>query len=396
MHFAIIFQRFGPYHHARLAAASKLGRLTAIEMGALDKTYAWRSEPQSDQFEHIILFRDRDIQDVSGKHVLKVLANTLDELQPDVVAVPGWGSHYALAALWWCMKNNVPAVMMSESTAHDFKRRWYMEKIKGQVVRSVSAGLVGGKPHAKYLSGLGVPRERVFLGYDVVDNDYFSLHAGKAKKEAAALRREQKLPDRYFLASGRFIEKKNLPRLVEAFARYLRSSEEMKWHLVLMGDGPLRHYLEVLISELDLVEHVHFVGFRQYDELPIYYGLADVFIHPSTSEQWGLVVNEAMASGLPVLVSNRCGCAPDLVHEGINGFTFDPYDVGRLAKLMLRISSDECNREAMGRASREIIGNWAPGTFAENLWKAAEAAMTAPPKRAVLGKVLLTALIHCY
>ena len=79
-------------------------------------------------------------------------------------------------------------------------------------------------------------------------------------------------------------------------------------------------------------------GFKQYDELPIYYGLAGAFIHASTTEQWGLVVNEAMAAGLPVIVSERCGCAPDLVENGRNGFTFDPYDVDALTHLMLKMA----------------------------------------------------------
>ncbi len=81
------------------------------------------------------------------------------------------------------------------------------------------------------------------------------------------------------------------------------------WDLVLLGDGPLKPTLLKLISSLGLESCVHLPGFKQYDELPVYLGLAETFIHASTTEQWGLVVNEAMASGLPVLVSNRCGCA---------------------------------------------------------------------------------------
>jgi len=137
-------------------------------------------------------------------------------------------------------------------------------------------------------------------------------------------------------------------------------------------------------------------GFKQYDELSAYYGLANVFVHASTTEQWGLVVNEAMVAGLPVIVSNRCGCAPDLVEEGRNGFTFDPYNVDELARLMLKVSRmTENEREAMGRRSREIIKHWTPQTFAENLMKAVETALVAPqPKEALVDKALLWALIH--
>ena len=125
------------------------------------------------------------------------------------------------------------------------------------------------------------------------------------------------------------------------------------WHLVLLGDGELRGELERRIALPDLAGAVILRGFRQYDELPAFYGLARAFVHASTTEQWGLVVNEAMAAGLPVLVSARCGCAQDLVRNGVNGFTFDPYDVEELAGLMQRVAAmTEGQRRAMGQASQ--------------------------------------------
>src|SRR5206468_501416 len=100
------------------------------------------------------------------------------------------------------------------------------------------------------------------------------------------------------------------------YARYRMAAGPGAWSLVVLGDGVLRGDLEQLRTELNLGDHVLFPGFKQYDELPAYYGLATAFIHASMVEPWGLVVNEAMAAGLPVLVSARCGCAWDLVEEG--------------------------------------------------------------------------------
>ena len=133
---------------------------------------------------------------------------------------------------------------------------------------------------------------------------------------------------------------------------------------MLLGDGPLKSDLCRLISDLGLQHSVLLPGFKQYPELPAYYGLASAFVHASTTEQWGLVVNEAMASGLPVLVSNRCGCAADLVQEGVNGFTFDPFNVEQLAQLMFQISAFQPFRlSAFGSASREIISRVGSGAF---------------------------------
>src|SRR6185369_3826531 len=108
--------------------------------------------------------------------------------------------------------------------------------------------------------------------------------------------------------------------LVQGYAKYRAKVGKSAWKLVLLGDGPTN--LIRLIADLELQDSVLLPGFKQYEELPTYYGLANAFVHASTSEPWGLVINEAVASGLPVIVSNRCGCAPELVNG--NGFTFDP------------------------------------------------------------------------
>ena len=121
----------------------------------------------------------------------------------------------------------------------------------------------------------------------------------------------------------------------------------------------------------------------------------DAFVHASTTEQWGLVVNEAMASGLPVMVSNRCGCVFDLVREGCNGFAFDPYDVEQLARLMLRVGEmEDEERTQMGDVSRRIIAGWGPDRFARGLGEAIECAMRVGPIRAgLLDRLLLRGLI---
>jgi glycosyltransferase involved in cell wall biosynthesis len=126
-------------------------------------------------------------------------------------------------------------------------------------------------------------------------------------------------------------------------------------------------------------------GFIQYPDLPEYYARAGAFVHASTTEQWGLVVNEAMASGLPVLISNSCGCAQDLVQDGVNGFTFDPTDVHQLAGLMASLSAFQSFRVSeFGAASRAIISDWGPERFAQGMKAAAECALKAGPKQAML------------
>jgi glycosyltransferase involved in cell wall biosynthesis len=257
--------------------------------------------------------------------------------------------------------------------------------------------LAGGTPQAGYLTKLGLPSDRVFVGYDVVDNSYFAGKAEMLKGESGEQKAENRqrfgLPEKHFLACCRFGEKKNIPRLVEAYARYRELAQlstlnsqpsTAAWSLVLLGDGEKRTEIEETISRLGVTGSVHLAGAKSYGDIPAYYALAGAFVHASTIEQWGLVVNEAMASGLPVLVSNRCGCVPDLVQDGVNGFTFDPYNVEELARLMLKLATRNSQLSTMGLASQRIIRDWGPERFASGLKAAVDKALEVGPARPTL------------
>src|SRR6266513_2023833 len=201
--------------------------------------------------------------------------------------------------------------------------------------------------------------------------------------------------DYIFVAAGS-VKKKNLSGLMKGYAFYrsLAGPNNGKW--VLLGDGPLRSHLLSLCHELDLDNDILLPGFIQYRELPAYYALADGFVHASTTEQWGLVVNEAMATGLPVIVSNRCGCVPDLVAKGENGFTFNPESVEDLSKLMVDMSRLSDRRlEEMRAESRRIIAGFTPTHFAIAAQGAIDVVKVTPICRAtLLSSLLLKALIH--
>lgn len=381
LHAAVLFHRVGPYHFARLRQAGRAMRITAVEFSGKDETYAWDQVTGADSFQRVTLFEQADSHSRPVREVMDRVRLALEESRPDVVAIPGWSDCGALAALKWCVTRRVPAVVMSETTAWDDPRRAWREWVKRRLVRLYSGALAGGRANAEYLVKLGMPAERVFLGYDAIDNEHFSQGVKAIRRGQMAGKDKQNLPEQYFLASARFIEKKNLPGLLQAYAGYRRLCGEgglTPWHLVLLGDGELRSALLTLRGALGLETSVHLPGFKQYPELPIYYGLAQAFIHASTAEPWGLVVNEAMASGLPVLVSNRCGCARDLVQHGRNGFGFDPHDPDQLARLMLRLMRlQPGERAAMGLASQEIIADWGPERFGRGLRRASELAVSA-------------------
>ena len=394
---AILFDWLGPYHWARLQAAARFFRVVAVETCAITREYQWERVDEAPAFEKVTLFADGSDSCKFKRALLrKKMVNALGEVDPAVAMIPGWATPASLVALEWCLQNQRPAVVMSESNAFDVKRYALAELIKRIVVSLFSAGLAGGDLQKEYLVSLGLPRHRVFTGYDVVDNEYFATNAVHVRENQTAFRKELKLPEKYFLASARFVPKKNLRRLMEGYALYRSLVGPNHWKLVLLGDGPLRPELVTLRHKLELTSDILLPGFIQYRQLPAYYALADAFVHASSTEQWGLVVNEAMAAGLPVIVSNRCGCVPDLVAEGKNGFTFDPASVKGLGKLMADMSRlSERRLEEMREESRRIIAGFTPAHFAKAAQRAIEVAKAAPICRATLfSSLLLKALIH--
>jgi 1,2-diacylglycerol 3-alpha-glucosyltransferase len=391
---AVLFDNFGPYHIARLSAAARECEILGLEVAGRSTDYDWMPTNGSTGFLRSILLEQETSAGAKTRILRARLHEVLSTFRAEVVAIPGWSSRAAFCALEWCLEHGVPAIVMSESQAIDGRRSgtmysWSSERVKQSLLRAFGAGLVGGESHRQYLVQLGMPAEQVFLGYDAIDNDYFARGAAATRANAAEIRQKLSLPQQYFLASNRFIPKKNLPFLIRSYARYRRqspisrSNQTGPWDLVILGDGPLRAEIEKLIAECGLAGHVSLPGFRQYEDLPAYYGLAGGFVHASTTEQWGLVVNEAMAAGLPVLVSNRCGCAAELVKQGKNGnsgystgWQFAPDDEAALADLMACLAGDEPSRVAMGRQSVELISSWGPDRFARGLRDAAQCALS--------------------
>ena len=392
MRCAILFDNLGPYHVARLEAAARTLDLVAIQGGTCSTTYAW--EPSADLSCPVFSVNPNGAsEELTKNNFVRRLNCLLVDARPEVVFVPGWASTLALTSMLWALKKRIPIVMMSESTPWDEPRVVWKEAIKRSILRDTTAALVGGSVHHDYCLQLGMVSSSIFDGYDTVDNDYFTA---KAKAIRSADIQNHFAYHDFFLASCRFVEKKNLFRLVDAYSVHRQRCEDA-WDLCLLGDGPLKEELishcssvglEVAMAapwEKKYSEHksetkrgrVFMPGFRQIGDLPFFYARAKALVHASTTEQWGLVVNEAMASGLPVIVSERCGCALDLVLEGGTGWKFDPEDVEELTDrldLVRALSISDYDR--MTANTLQHVANWGPDRFAIGAMAAAEYAVT--------------------
>lgn len=370
---AIFFNHFGPYHVARLEALGAMAKIKGFEVWGLEtfcqeSSYPWKIMNKGHNFSWIRLFPNEKYGDKNIVSLMKAGLSCLRKLSPDVVVTAGYSEPIMWAGLIWAKWRRVPVVVMGDSKYDDFPRPTQKEKLKRKLVSRFDSALVAGSPQISYFSSLGIPLTRIFTGYDVVDNEHFRKGAAKARQQQITLQKSLGLPEHYFLAVSRFIPKKNLSRLLRAYHCYQTLAKHDPWGLVICGAGPLESALREQARD---IPGIQFHGFQQVDILPVYYGLAGCFVVPSShDEPWGLVVNEAMASGLPVLVSKKCGCVQDLVQEGVNGFIFNPLDTEELAQLMVKMSSGELDLEAMGQASQQIISRWTPEVFAENLLQA--------------------------
>jgi glycosyltransferase involved in cell wall biosynthesis len=362
---AVIYINYGPYHLARIRALARINlNVIGIEVASKEKLRLWRPAKEKLSFKLVTLF-EKEFESVPSKKQIKAMQYCLDREKPKVVVIAGYSMPVMRTAARWAKENGAISILMSATWKGDKSRNWVKERIKAILVKRLFDSIfVGGERQLNYIKSLGIATEYIWKGNNVVDNAYFASNALKIKADAEVYLAKLGLPQKYFLYVGRFSPEKNLPRLLKAYQQYRRQGG--KWELVLIGEGPQKDELKSLTQKGDIL-NLHWPGFKQYDELTAYYSLASCLILPSLSEPWGLVANEAMASGLPVLLSNRCGCLPELCHRGINGFDFDPYNIDEITSLMFRISGGEIDLEAFSESSRRIISLYKPETWAQAL-----------------------------
>jgi len=461
---AILWAQYGPYHFARVSALRQMAgsvQVHALELANRTADYAWR---RAGGFTGLItLCPDSLSEELPFRTVFLRTRRELARLGVEVCFLPSYAPKQSLAALLAAKSLGVRAVMMNESHAGTARASGAAALIKRRLIGLFDAALVGGTPQKRYFASMGLAEDKIFTGYDAVDNEYFARRADEVRSQwsvvggqwsvvsgqSPAVSGQYQLPEHYFLSLGRFVAKKNLGTLIRAYALFLKAhlrspiSDLQIPHLVMVGSGEEEPKLRALCAELQLpicdhcepgslrIPHsafripqpcsrelsestfripqsalrtpgVHFYGFRQIDENPVFYALADAFILPSLYEEWGLVVNEAMASGLPVVVSETAGCAEDLLEKGCpsraspedrerieqsglalkvrqNGFVFNPRSADELSRALLVLEGSARLRSLMAAESRRIVDKFSCENFALNAMRAVEAALGKAP-----------------
>lgn len=291
--------------------------------------------------------------------------------RPEALLVYGWNSPYAWAgavtakmlgiSFWIRGENPLSQEDVAPTAARRMKRR-----ILRALFRLTDAFLYIGEENRKFYLHLGVPGAKLFFVPYAVDNDRFFIAAEKLRAKRNALRSERGIPEDavVVLFVGKLIEKKRPQDVLSAFASAAKRSSRIRFTMLFAGDGALSDFLMAEVTAKQ-IPRVHFLGFQNQGELPEIYAMSDIFMLPSgKGETWGLVVNEAMCFGLPVVISDIVGSGPDLVRSGENGFIVPFGDAGGLAEALLRLGEDAKLRARFGARSREIVSRY---SFAEDI-----------------------------
>ena len=314
----------------------------------------------------------------AGKRSLLVnhgLWAALDAARPQAILCGGYNYPASWESLWWARRRNVRFVLWTESNERDKRsERAAVEWLKRYFVSSCDAFVVPGKSSFAYLRTLGASEQVIFTAPNAVDNTFFATRAENTRAHATELREKLKLPSRFILFVGRLVPEKGIFDLLEAYAK-LESSLRSQVGLVFAGDGVSREDLAQQAQRIN-PGTVCFPGFAQREDLAGLYALAEVLVLPTHSDTWGLVVNEAMACGLPIIVSNVAGCSADLVGEGWNGCVVPPQDSEKLSLAIDSVVRDAELRQRMSAHSLERIRNYSPEACADGLAAAAVGAAT--------------------
>jgi 1,2-diacylglycerol 3-alpha-glucosyltransferase len=305
------------------------------------------------------------------------LKTALQQAAPDVIVCGGYNYLASWQALRWAGGKRIPFILWVESTDRDLRSHHRgIEFVKTKFMRRCGAFVVPGKSSFQYVKNYRAREQEIFIAPNAVDTALFARKAAVVRQDDAMHRQALQLPPRYFLFVGRLVREKGVFDLLEAYGKLspeLRSAIS----LVLVGQGAAH---AELVPRAGLIDpgKVQFAGFVHRDQLAGYYALADAFVFPSHTDPWGLVVNEAMACGLPVIASDAAGCTADLVQDHWNGRVVHYGDVVQLTSAMEELGRDSGLRDRMGNHSQERILRYSPEACAAGL---AEAALSSKSTR---------------
>jgi glycosyltransferase involved in cell wall biosynthesis len=293
------------------------------------------------------------------------LLSILFKRKIDILWIHGWGSWFQIYAIFIARILGIKVFIRGESNLKITISKGLKGVIKRIFLRilfrMVNCFLAIGTLNRDYYKSYGVKDDIIFMVPYVVDNKFFQ-QASKLPEDAKEKLRHEHVLDsnrKVILFASKMIARK---RAIDLLQAYFLLSDKCEFqsmpYLLFVGDGESREQLELLSRKHSCSELIRYLGFKNQTELPKYFGLCDVFVLPSEDEPWGLIVNEAMNAGIPIIVSDQVGCGPDLVKHGSNGFIFETGNYHQLASYLDLLLLQPCSAESFGVKSIGAINQW--------------------------------------
>jgi glycosyltransferase involved in cell wall biosynthesis len=357
---AFVWNQFGEYHCDRceaVAAAMPEHQVIGIEFCRKSLAYAWPPTGPGRDYAKVTLFEDLNFEATTWSARLSRLIKAASGC--DVIFLAGYDrvDNFLAAVLLRLFGRRV--VIMNDSKFDDKPRRLGFEWFKSLALLPYSGALVAGVKQAEYFRFLGF-RAPITLGYDTMSLARLRGYLGDEELI------DVPYDERPFLFVGRFVPKKNLKTLIQAYGLYREKRGGAARDLVLIGDGPLRPAIEAQIASLGGGDHIRLAGFLDQPAIARAMSSALCLITPSIEEQWGLVINEALAFDLPVIASSAVGATETLVRSGVNGFLIEPGNVAGIAFHLCLFDADErlwrrLREGARAMANRGDVGRFVDG-----------------------------------
>jgi glycosyltransferase involved in cell wall biosynthesis len=357
---AFVWNQFGEYHCDRceaVGAAAPEHQIVGIEFCRKSLAYAWPPTGPGLAYTKVTLFEDLNFEATTWPARLWRLVRAAAGC--DVVFLAGYDrvDNFLAAVLLRLLGRRV--VIMNDSKFDDKPRRLGFEWFKSLALKPYSGALVAGARQADYFRFLGF-RGPITLGYDTMS--LARLRAYLGDPPVIDIPYDQ----RPFLFVGRFVPKKNIKTLIQAYGLYWKKRGSEARDLVLIGDGPLRPEIEAQIADLGAAGQVRLTGFLDQPAVAQAMSAALCLITPSVEEQWGLVINEALAFNLPVIASSAVGATEALVRSGVSGFVVEPGNAAGMAFHLCLFDADErlwrrLRDGARAMAARGDVGRFVDG-----------------------------------
>jgi len=343
--------------------------LKVIFLSETEGNKRWKSYKNEINFDYKIL---RNVRFYIQSKEMPVYFNwglwqELRKFKPDAICVCGYHYLATIEALIYAKLTNISITLWAGShLLSGFIKNPMSNFYKRKIIPQFDSYITYGTAAREQIIHYGAKPEKIIVGCNTVDVKWFMNKCNKIQ-DSEINQVKEKYPPQNILYIGEFIQRKAMINLIAAFEKLDMDNVG----LILIGEGKEKNKYLKYIGEHN-VKNVFFEGFVQKEDIVKYYKSADVFVLPSLNEVWGLVVNEAMACGLPVISSKLAGVTQDLVKNGLNGYDFNPYDIDELTEKLKFIMGNDELRKKLGVESLEIIKDKTPQNYAKKILEAVE------------------------